>query len=302
MRPRADARPIDGVLLLDKAAGITSNRALQQIKRLYRAQKAGHVGTLDPLATGLLPVCLGEATKFAGTLLESDKAYRTIIKLGERTDTADAEGQVIETRAVSVRRDQLDAILARFRGAIEQIPPMYSAIKLSGKPMYEFARQGQTIERKPRSIQIHSLKIIGFDAPMLELDIICSKGTYIRSLAEDIGMALGCGGHVWALRRTAVGSFGIDQAVTMATLENQPETDRDVFLRPLDTLLDAWLKVRLPLDPSRRFQMGMGIAIPEHAWAPGTQAAVYAETGGFLGLGEIAAGGLLQPRRLLRNS
>ncbi|MCK4609349.1 MAG: tRNA pseudouridine(55) synthase TruB, partial [Gammaproteobacteria bacterium] len=211
---------MDGILLLDKPAGITSNDALQKVKRLYHARKAGHTGSLDPLASGMLPICLGQATKFSQFLLEADKSYRVIGKLGLKTATGDAEGDVIEERDASkVNAKQIEKILTQFRGTVEQIPSMYSAIKHKGQPLYKLARQGITVERKSRSVVIYELDFIGFEKGLLELEICCSKGTYIRTLVEDIGEVLGCGAHVVALRRLSCGSFLEEQMVTLPNLE-----------------------------------------------------------------------------------
>ena len=204
---------IDGALLLDKPVGLSSNAALQRAKRVFGASKAGHAGTLDPLASGLLLVLLGEATKFAGPLLDADKEYLATVKLGETTTTGDAEGTVLERKAVDVSARELDAVLAKFRGTIDQLPPMHSALKRDGVPLYKLARKGLTVERKPRRVQVHELRLLGFEPPRVELQVRCSKGTYIRSLAEDIGAALGTGAHLAALRRTASGGFSVEDAL-----------------------------------------------------------------------------------------
>ncbi|HET7794053.1 MAG TPA: tRNA pseudouridine(55) synthase TruB, partial [Rhizobacter sp.] len=214
-RPRLPKRAVHGVLLLDKPLGLSSNDALQKAKRLYRAEKAGHTGTLDPLATGLLPLCFGAATKFSQVSLEADKTYRATLKLGVTTRTADAEGEVLQTREVQVTREQIEAACERFTGEIAQVPPMHSALKRDGKALYEYARAGIEVEREARQVTIHAIAIIGWQHDELTLDVRCSKGTYIRTLAEDIGEALGCGAHLSALRRTASGPLTLDAACTL---------------------------------------------------------------------------------------
>ena len=217
-----------------------SNDALQKAKRLFRAEKAGHTGTLDPLATGLLPLCFGAATKFSQVSLDADKAYRATLRLGQRTRTGDAEGEVIEERSVQVDRAAIDAAVAACTGQIEQMPPMYSALKHEGKALYEYARAGIEIERAPRRVHIHRIEIVEWQAERLVLDVACSKGTYIRTLAEDIGEALGCGAHLSALRRTASGALGLADAVTLEQLSAMSEPERDALLLPADALLAGW--------------------------------------------------------------
>ena len=206
---------VDGVLLLDKPVGFSSNDALIKAKRVLNAKKAGHTGTLDPFATGLLPLCFGEATKFSQDLLEADKTYETTVHLGQTTDTGDTEGEVIDTRDVDVTLDQIHAVLDKFRGPIAQVPPMYSALKRDGKPLYEYARAGITLEREARNVVIHKLELVSYEAPLLKLTVTCSKGTYIRVLGQDIGEALGCGAHLNALRRTQVGPLTMDNMITL---------------------------------------------------------------------------------------
>ncbi len=219
MARRRQGLPVNGVLLLDKPAGMSSNHALQRVRRLFQAQKAGHTGTLDPMATGLLPVCFGEATKFSSYLLDADKCYRTYVRLGEITDTGDAEGAVVERRSVAGFTDtDIERALASFRGEIKQVPPMYSALKHQGRPLYELARQGKTIERAPRPVTVYDMRLLGRDASGFELEVACSKGTYIRTLAEDIGHALGCGAHITALRRLRTGTFDDSGMVSLETL------------------------------------------------------------------------------------
>ncbi|HXC41186.1 MAG TPA: tRNA pseudouridine(55) synthase TruB [Burkholderiales bacterium] len=300
---RAPTRRIDGVLLLDKPQGLTSNAALQRVKRLYAAERAGHTGTLDPLATGLLPICLGEATKFGGELLEADKRYTATLKLGVTTTTGDAEGEVLEEKPVAVPQAQLHDVLARFRGPISQVPPMHSAIKQGGQPLYRLARQGQTVERAPRQVVILELNLLGFAPPQVILEVLCSKGTYIRTLAEDIGGLLGCGAHLTALRRTRIGSHGLDGSVSLEKLEALDKAGRDALLRPVDSLLAAWPEVVLDPDAARRFGNGMTVAVtgaPLGADGRGP-ARVYGDGASgrfFLGLATLD-GGWLRPRRLV---
>ncbi len=291
-------RRIDGVLLLDKPAGMTSNAALQKAKRLFNAAKAGHTGTLDPMATGLLPICLGEATKFAGELLAADKHYAAAVRLGVRTDTADAEGRITETRPVAVTREQVEAALARFRGDILQVPPMHSALKRDGKPLYEYARQGIELERTPRAVSIHALDLRTFAEDRLEFDVSCSKGTYIRTLAQDIGEVLGCGGHLTALRRTRIGNLDLESAVTLDALEALPAEPRDALLQPADALLAGLPMLGLDEAAARRFSHGQTV-VPAGQGSPAGQWRVYAADGRFLGLGRTDADGRVAPVRLV---
>lgn len=298
---RAKAPPrrrIDGVLLLDKPAGITSNDALQKAKRLFNAAKAGHTGTLDPMATGLLPVCFGEATKFAGELLAANKCYDAVIRLGVRTDTADAEGRVLETRPVAVSAAEVAAALARFRGEITQIPPMHSALKRDGKPLYALARKGIEVERAPRRITIHSLDLRGFSGATLEISVECSKGTYIRTLAEDIGTALGCGAHLAALRRVGIGRLRPDAAIGLDALERMEVGQRDGVLQPVDALLADLPRVDLDARATPRFCQGQPVAAGPAGLAAGLLRA-YAPGGRFLGLARPVGDGVLAPARLV---
>lgn len=291
---RPPRRSVDGVLLLDKPLGVTSNTALQMARRLFNAAKAGHTGTLDPLATGLLPLCFGEATKFAGELLNADKAYDATLRLGVTTDTGDAEGQVKVTRPVQVSQSQVTAVLEQFIGDILQVPPMYSALKRDGKPLYEYARQGVELERAPRSIHIGAIRQLDFSGESLSISVDCSKGTYIRTLAEDIGEALGCGAHLVALRRTRIGSLLLPGAVTLAEIEDCPPEQRDGLLAPVDALLEA-----LPcaeLDAAIAVLLGHGQTVRWHG--PAGRWRAYA-SGRFLGLCELDGDGWLAPRRLV---
>ncbi|MDE1949684.1 MAG: tRNA pseudouridine(55) synthase TruB, partial [Burkholderiales bacterium] len=234
MAAKSPRRALHGVLLLDKPLGWTSNDALQKAKGLLRAEKGGHTGTLDPLATGLLPLCFGAATKFSQVSLDADKRYRATLRLGQRTSTADGEGEVIEEHAVAADAAAIEAALALFRGPIEQLPPMHSALKHQGRALYEYARAGVEVERAPRAVTIHALDIVRWQSPTLVIDVCCSKGTYIRSLAEDIGRALGCGAHLAALRRTGSGALGLEAAITIEALAEIDESDRAARLLPVD--------------------------------------------------------------------
>lgn len=294
---------IDGVLLLDKPVGFSSNDALIKAKRLLNAKKAGHTGTLDPFATGLLPLCFGEATKFSQDLLEADKTYETVVHLGVRTSTGDTEGEVLEQREVAVTLEQIEAVLARFRGEIDQVPPMHSALKRDGKPLYEYARQGITLERQARRVTIHVLELLGYEAPYLRLRVICSKGTYIRVLGEDIGAALGCGGHLQMLRRTQVGSLTLNRGVTLEKLAETDETLRVAMLAPVDALLSSFPVVSLPEELAKRFLHGQRLALAkESIELPDWQGRVrvYALNGNrLLGTALLQAYGVLAPERLV---
>jgi tRNA pseudouridine55 synthase len=301
--PKRVRVPVHGVLLLDKAAGHSSNDVLIKAKRLLNALKAGHTGTLDPFATGLLPLCFGEATKFAQDLLEADKTYETVVHLGQTTTTGDTEGDVTATAEVDVTMAQIEAALAQFRGPIAQVPPMYSALKRDGKPLYEYARAGVTLEREARAVTIHELELLGYEAPFLRLRVKCSKGTYIRVLGEDIGALLGCGGHLNALRRIQVGALSLDGALTLEALAGIPESERAAALAPVDTLLSTFPAVRLNENFSERFLHGQrlalaneGIDLPEG----GGRVRVYrAADGQLLGTAQLAAYGVLSPERLV---
>jgi tRNA pseudouridine55 synthase len=293
---RQRRRAVHGVLLLDKPLGWTSNDALQKAKGLFRAEKAGHTGTLDPLATGLLPLCFGAATKFSQASLDADKRYRATLRLGQRTSTADGEGDVIEQHEVNVERAAIEAVLARFTGTIDQLPPMHSALKHEGKALYEYARAGQEVEREPRRVTIHGVDIVDWQSPTLVIDVACSKGTYIRTLAEDIGAALGCGAFLAALRRTGSGALELGQAVTLETLAELDEAARDALLLPLDVLLAGWPEVRLPEDEAGRFLTGLRRRV---SLADAAAVRVYAQAPrAFLGSAHIAGGELIADRLL----
>ena len=303
-RPSIKRRVVNGILVLDKPLDISSNGALQTVKRLYRAKKAGHTGSLDPLATGVLPLCFGEATKFSQFLLDADKRYRTEVKLGVTTETGDAEGEVVETKEIGdISVEQLEAVLAQFRGTIEQIPSMYSAIKVDGKPLYKLARQGIEIERKSRTIEIFELNLLGLEGDTLKLDVHCSKGTYIRTLAEDIGKVLGCGAHVAALRRTASGPFKLEQAVTVQELEqcleNDGEQGLDELLLSPSAALPDWPSVELTEISASYLRQGQPVQIaqaPTEGWVR-----IFSESQepAFIGVGEIMEDGRVAPRRLV---
>jgi tRNA pseudouridine55 synthase len=296
-RRRTPRRKVNGVLLLDKPTGLSSNTALQRAKRLFEAEKAGHTGTLDPFASGLLPVCLGEATKFSQFLLDADKVYRAEIRLGVRTTTADPEGEVIETKPVAVTVEQVRAVLPRFLGEIMQVPPMHSALKRDGRPLYEYARQGIELERPPRAVQVHELTFESLAGEVLTLVVHCGKGLYVRTLAEDIGAALGCGAYLQALRRLKVGPFSLDQAVGLAELEVLDLAGRDAQLQP-EAILVADL-ARLELDLDAAWQICHGQPIWRPGLAVGERFALFDPAARFLGVAEVNPDGKLAPRRLL---
>jgi len=295
-RRKKSGRDVHGLLLLDKPAGISSNKALQDVRLLYRASKAGHTGSLDPLATGLLPVCFGEATKVSAFMLEQDKRYRVVVKLGVITDSGDAEGQTVSVHPVPVLHEQdITSCLAGFTGAIQQVPPMYSALKHQGKRLYELAREGRVVERKARLVTIHELRCLGFAKDCLTLDVRCSKGTYIRTLAEDIGKALGCGATVMQLRRLEVGSFAIDQAWSIEQLR-QIETPAELLekLLPVDAALLHWPKVDLNQEQAGFIKQGGQVLLQT---CESGQVRMYCNDC-FIGIGEVSGNGKLQPKRL----
>ncbi len=298
IRPKKVWRKVDGVLLLDKPLGLSSNDALQKARRLFSAAKGGHTGTLDPLATGLLPLCFGEATKFSADLLDADKTYEAEIRLGVTTDSGDAEGQIIATAPAAVTAADVARVLPAFMGDILQVPPMHSALKRDGKPLYELARQGIVVERAARPVTVHAIEVLACSEDFLRLSVHCSKGTYIRVLAADIGAALGCGGHLVALRRTRVGPLDLAAAVTLEALNASGEDERARFLLPLDALLQNLPRVDLAPDDAQRFGHGNPVDLP-----PGLHGKirVYAD-GTLLGIGEPGTGGRLWPKRLLQLS
>jgi tRNA pseudouridine55 synthase len=299
-RTRVQRRPVHGVLLLDKPLGLSSNQALQKAKWLLRAEKAGHTGTLDPLATGVLPLCFGAATKFSQQHLDADKTYETTVRLGFKTSTGDAEGDVISVREVSCSAGMVVEVLDRFMGPISQVPPMHSALKKDGKALYEYAREGETVEREARNVVIHDLDLLDMqlqgDAPFLRLRVRCSKGTYIRTLGEDIAEALGCGGHLSALRRVVTGPFAEAQCVSLAQLEVMDEVGRLAALQPVDVLLPGYTEVELNKDSTDRFLNGVRRHGP---WSDCDQVAVYGEhPRALLGTASVQGGELI-PGRLL---
>jgi tRNA pseudouridine55 synthase len=302
---RRRGRAVSGILVLDKPLGVSSNHALQAAKRLYFAAKAGHTGSLDPLATGVLPLCFGEATKFSQYLLDADKAYQSTFVLGTVTDSGDAEGQILETNDASdVGEADVQQALEAFRGEIEQVPSMFSAIKQNGQPLYKLARQGIEVERKSRTVVIKKLELLEFrpgERPEADIYLECSKGTYVRSIAEDLGQALGCGAHVSALRRTKAGPFSLEDSVTMNTLETLKQNDAvaqmDDLLLPADTAVKSLPLVELGESGGFYMRQGQPVLVPN---APGSgMVRVALETGEFLGVGEILDDGRVAPRRLI---
>ena len=305
-RVRQPRRALHGVLLLDKPLGWTSNDALQKCKGLLRAEKGGHTGTLDPLATGLLPLCFGAATKFAQASLDADKRYRATLRLGQRTTTGDREGEVVEQRQVAVDRLAIERACASLTGTIDQRPPMHSALKHEGKALYEYARAGIEIDRPARRVTIHRIDIVSWQAEDLVIDVHCSKGTYIRTLAEDIGERLGCGAHLAALRRTGSGKLDVSQAMTMEQLQALDEPARAALLRPADVLVAEWPAVRLPDDEAGRFLSGLrrrvaladAPAVRVYASTPPPLAAGLPDPRAFLGSAHIHGGELIADRLL----
>ena len=296
MQVKKTWKQVDGVLLLDKPIGFTSNDALQKARRLFSAAKGGHTGTLDPLATGLLPLCFGEATKFSADLLDADKTYEAVLKLGVTTDSGDAEGKVTATATLNTEKAAILKLLPQFTGDIQQIPPMHSALKRNGRPLYELARQGIEVERKARAVTIYAIDLLDFAGDSLTLRVACSKGTYIRVLAADIGAALGCGAHLTALRRTRVGDLDLDGAVTLAELEGLDETGRLAHLKPVDALLHTLPILTVEGDAAQRFSHGNPVDLP--AGLSG-KIRVY-ENGKLIGIGEPGSGDRLWPTRLVQ--
>jgi tRNA pseudouridine55 synthase len=297
----ANLRTVNGILLLDKPAGLTSNAALQEVKKLYRARKAGHTGSLDPLATGLLPICFGEATKISGFLLDADKHYRVQCRLGERTNTGDSEGEVLERRPVeAVTEAALREAIEGFLGDIEQIPPMYSALKHKGERLYNLARQGLEVEREPRTVTIYALELLGFTGDHAELMVHCSKGTYVRTLVEDIGEILGCGAHVSALRRLGVGPFdesGMHDMEALEALASEGYPALDRLLLPIEAGLAQWPGVSLSGDAAFYLRQGQPVLVPQaptEGWVR-----LYEGDQQFIGMGEILDDGRVAPRRLM---
>lgn len=306
-RGKNRGRPVNGILVLDKPRGFSSNEALQRVKRLFNARKAGHTGSLDPLATGVLPLCFGEATKLSQFLLESDKRYRVSIQLGVRTDTGDAEGQVIASSgtagAAGIGRDRIDEVLGEFIGTIEQIPPMYSAIKQQGVPLYKLAREGKEVERASREVTIYSIDVGGFEDGILEIEVYCSKGTYIRTLADDLGELLGCGAHVRELRRLQAGAFEEADSVSMEQLEElRRASDKDdyssidEYLRPMDRAVADLPEVDLPEVTAGWIKQGQPVLV-RHLPEEGLVRLYQGDS--FIGIGSILEDGRVAPRRMI---
>ena len=305
MARRRKGRAIDGVLLLDKDGGLSSNHALQRVRRLFDAQKAGHTGSLDPLATGMLPVCLGEATKVSGFLLDADKHYRVTARLGQRTATADADGEVIETADIPrLEEEDVRAVLATFVGAIEQVPPMYSALKHQGRRLYELARKGEEVERLPRRIRIFALELEALSVDSFTMTVRCSKGTYVRTLVEDVAAKLGTLAHVTVLRRLGLGPYEKRSMYTLDELEAKladgGQAALDELLLPVDSAVADWPVVRLDEDMSFYVRRGQAVQVPR---AP-TEGRVrlYSDNGEFIGIGEVSDDGRIAPKRLLAAS
>ncbi|EOV9674643.1 tRNA pseudouridine(55) synthase TruB [Cronobacter turicensis] len=307
-RPRRRGRDVHGVLLLDKPQGLSSNDALQKVKRIYNANRAGHTGALDPLATGMLPICLGEATKFSQYLLDSDKRYRVIARLGQRTDTSDADGTVVEERPVTFSEQELQDALESFRGDTMQVPTMFSALKYQGKPLYEYARQRIEVPREARPITVYELLFIRHEGDELELEVHCSKGTYIRTIIDDLGEKLGCGAHVIYLRRLAVSKYPVERMVTLEQLnalleeaqtrEIAPSELLDPLLMPMDSPAADYPVVNLPLTSSVYFKNGNPVRTSD-APSEGLVRVTEGEAQKFLGMGEIDSEGRVAPRRLV---
>ncbi|MGR6833212.1 tRNA pseudouridine(55) synthase TruB [Aliivibrio wodanis] len=308
MARRRKGRPIDGVILIDKPAGITSNDTLQKVKRIYFAEKAGHTGALDPLATGMLPLCFGEATKFSQFLLDSDKRYRVVAKLGERTNTSDSDGEVVQTREVKVDRGQLERCIAKFRGTTDQIPSMFSALKHEGRPLYEYAREGIEVPRKSRKITVYSIELIRFEGHEVEMEVHCSKGTYIRTITDDLGEMLGCGAHVTYLRRTGVSNYPYENMVTIEYLEAlleqahreeiAPRELLDPLLMPMDSAVQDLPEVNMIPELADHVLHGQPVQV---FGAP--QEGIVRMTSGeerlFIGIGHIDNDGRVAPKRLV---
>ena len=301
-KPRKRGRDIHGVFLLDKPQGMSSNDIMQKVKRIFQANKAGHTGALDPLATGMLPICLGEATKFSQFLLDADKRYLVTAKLGERTDTSDAEGQVVETREVKVKTPEILTALEQFRGNILQMPTMFSALKHNGKPLYEYARQGITVERKARPITIFELNFIEYNAPYLTLEVHCSKGTYIRTLVDDLGEVLGCGAHVTMLRRTAVADYPTEKMLDWHALQSLAEQQDlallDALLLPMDTAVAKLPALTLNENQTQGIGFGQRVKFDNPNRLQG-QVRLFSHENRFLGVAVIDENNVIRPQRLV---
>lgn len=301
-RPRKRGRDIHGVFLLDKPQGMSSNDILQKVKRIYQANKAGHTGALDPLATGMLPICLGEATKFSQFLLDADKRYLVTAKLGERTDTSDAEGEVIQTREVKVETHDILTALSRFRGDLMQVPTMFSALKHQGKPLYEYARQGITVEREARPITVFELNFIEYNAPFLTLEVHCSKGTYIRTLVDDLGEYLGCGAHVTMLRRTAVSDYPAEKMLSWEQLqqlaENQTLEALDNLLLATDSAVSTLPRLDLTATQTQAVKFGQRVKFDNLQQLYG-QVRLFSDQNSFLGVADIGQDNVIRPNRMV---
>ena len=301
-KPRKRGRDIHGVFLLDKPQGMSSNDIMQKVKRIFQANKAGHTGALDPLATGMLPICLGEATKFSQFLLDADKRYLVTAKLGERTDTSDAEGQIVESRDVNVKTPEILTALERFRGDILQVPTMFSALKYNGKPLYEYARQGITVEREARPITIFELNFIEYNAPYLTLEVHCSKGTYIRTLVDDLGEVLGCGAHVTMLRRTAVADYPTEKMLDWHTLQSLAEQQDlsllDTLLLPMDTAVAKLPALILNESQTQGIGFGQRVKFDNPNRLQG-QVRLFSHENRFLGVAVIDENNVIRPQRLV---
>jgi tRNA pseudouridine55 synthase len=288
-------RPLDGVLLFDKPLELSSNTALQKVRRLFQAEKAGHTGTLDPLATGLLPICFGEATKFSYALLNADKTYRALLRLGQTTTTGDAEGEITAEHPVEVQQFDVDIVLAKFRGEIQQLPPMHSALKHLGKPLYEYIRKGETIERELRSVVIHELLLNFFSGNEMDITVRCSKGTYIRTLAEDIGVAFGCGAHLIGLRRTAIAHFDLSNSYNLQQLAAMNDEERAACVLPLESLMPEMPQLQLDAGQVHRLAQGQRLGLDTSL--PDGKVSLHGPQG-FIGTG-LLQGRRLAPDRLL---
>jgi len=304
MSRKRKGRPVNGIVLLDKESGISSNKALQQVKHLFNAQKAGHTGSLDPLASGMLPICLGEATKFSHYLLESDKTYQVSARLGVRTTTCDSEGEIVKTAPVPLlKQTEFDNLLTAFRGEIMQTPSMYSALKHQGQPLYKLARQGVEVERQARAITIHSLTLLTLEAESFDLLVHCSKGTYIRNLVDDIGEALGCGAHVTSLRRIGVQHYPQEQMLTFTQLQAlaaEGENALDQVLLAMDTAIADWPSVIVGDELAFYLRRGQAVSLTQKQSAGLVR--MHTQTEQFLGVGELAKDGRLMPKRLINYS
>lgn len=299
MQIKFPKRDISGVFLLDKPKGLSSNQAMQKVKHLFQAQKAGHTGSLDPLATGLLPICLGEATKFASFLLDADKAYIATVKLGVKTTTADAEGEVVSKKPVNVSKTQLADVLQRFIGEIQQTPPIYSALKVDGKPLYAYARSGKTVVIQSRSVTIHSIQLESFDLDEFVITVECSKGTYIRTLAEDIGDSLGCGAHLSGLRRLSSGVFSLKDAYAFESVATMSLQELDKLLLPVDVKIQHIAQIKLTEQQTDLILHGQSVFIDDKIIS-NEIIRLYGFFGEFIGLGQLDEDGRLFPKRLIR--